>query len=82
MLVEDEGEYPTIGYFSEENEKFVSRSVVIINQALALRDGANNVKSKGQRQTSRRQNIFVMIASCAQSLVPRTRTRSCWNRGP
>lgn len=44
LLVEDEGEYPTIGYFSEENEKFVSRSVVIINQALALRDGANNVK--------------------------------------
>ena len=44
LLVEDEGEYATIGYFSEENEKFVSRSVVIINQALALRDGANNVK--------------------------------------
>ena len=44
LLVEDEGEYATIGYFSEENEQFVSRSVVIINQALALRDGANNVK--------------------------------------
>jgi hypothetical protein len=44
LLVEDEGDYATIGYFSEENEKFVSRSVVIINQALGLRDGANNVK--------------------------------------
>jgi hypothetical protein len=44
LLVEDEGDYATIGYFSEENEKFVSRSVVIINQALGLRDAANNVK--------------------------------------
>jgi len=44
LLVEDEGDYSPIGYFSEKNEKFVSRSVVIINQALALRDGANNVK--------------------------------------
>ena len=38
-----------------------------------------NVKSKGQRQNCCR-HIFAMIASWAQSLVPRTRTRSCWNR--
>jgi hypothetical protein len=44
LLVEDQGEYPTIGYFSERSERFVNRSLTIINQALALRDGANNVR--------------------------------------
>ena len=41
QLVEDEGEYASLGYLGSFNEKFVSRACTIINQALALRDGMN-----------------------------------------
>lgn len=44
-LVQDTDDYPTVGHFSERQEKtpLITRHLALINQAIALRDAVNEV---------------------------------------